>query len=223
MGVRRYMEKRVVLFLILALAIIVGYDYLLKQMGLVPSSPQSDQPLPLETPSAPAKVPESLGVPRSEISPATLGPARLDAKEKAVRSPVNDEQTYEVVTDLFRAVFTNRGAVIKGWELKRYSTKGPDGPQPVQLMYAGGKFRGPLSLQVTDPAISKQVSEGLYQVEQDFSTLNEAHPDGHLTFTYQPPRDGLRVEKQLTFHHHSYLVDVSVKAEGLRSTMDIGR
>src|SRR5438093_3578266 len=215
------MEKRVVLFLILALAIIVGYDYLLKRMGNVPSSPQREQPPPLQTPTVTATVPESPGVPRSEISPATQGSARLDAKEKAARSPV-DEQTYEVVTDLFRAVFTNRGAVIKGWELKRYSTKGPEGPQPVQLMYAGRKFRGPLSFQVTDPAISKQVSEGLYQVEQDFSTLDEAHPDGHLTFTYQAPRDGLRVEKQLTFHHHSYLVDVSVKAEGLRSTMDIG-
>ena len=142
------MEKRVVLFLILALAIIVGYDYLLKQMGIVPSSPQRDQPPPLEAPSAPARVPDSLGLPRSDMSPATLGSARLDAKEKTARSPV-DEQAYEVVTDLFRAVFTNRGAVIKGWELTRYSTKGPDGPQPVQLVYAGGKFRGPLSLQVT--------------------------------------------------------------------------
>ena len=215
------MEKRVVLFLILALAIIVGYDYLLKQMGIVPSSPQREQPPPLEAPTVPAKVPESLGVPRSEISPATLGSARLNAKEKAARSPV-DEQTYEVVTDLFRAVFTNRGAVIKGWELKRYSTKGPNGLQPVQLVYAGGKFRGPLSLQVTDSAISKQLSEGLYQVEQDFSTLDEAHPDGHLTFTYLDPRAGLRIEKQLTFHQHSYLVDVTVKAEGLRGTMDIG-
>jgi YidC/Oxa1 family membrane protein insertase len=215
------MEKRVVLFLILALAIIVGYDYLLKQMGIVPSSPQRDQPPPLEAPSAPARVPDSLGLPRSDMSPATVGSARLDAKEKTARSPA-DEQTYEVVTDLFRAVFTNRGAVIKGWELTRYSTKGPDGPQPVQLVYAGGKFRGPLSLQVTDSAISKQVSEGLYQVEQDFSTLDEAHPDGHLTFTYLNSRAGLRIEKQLTFHHHSYLVDVSVKAEGLRGTMDIG-
>src|SRR5438105_1457321 len=215
------MVKRVVLFLILALAIIVGYDYVLKQMGIVPSSPQRDQPPPLEAPTVPAKVPEFLGVPPSEISPDTLGSARLDAKEKAARSPV-DEQTYEVVTDLFRAVFTNRGAVLKGWELKRYSTKGPNGPQPVQLMYAGGKFRGPLSLQVTDSAISKQLSEGLYQVEQDFSTLDEAHPDGHLTFTYLDPRVGLRIEKQLTFHHRSYLVDVSVRADGLSGAMDIG-
>lgn len=215
------MEKRVVLFLILALAIIVGYDYLLKQMGIVPSSPQPDQPRTIETPSAPAKVPESPGVSSSDVSSSTIGSARFDEKEKAPRSPV-DEQTYEVVTDLFRAVFTNRGAVIKGWELKRYSTKGLDGPQPVQLMYAGGKFKGPLSLQVTDPVISKQLSEGLYQVEQDFSTLDEDHPDGHLTFTYRDPRAGLRVEKQLTFHHHSYLVDVSVKAEGLAGPIDIG-
>ncbi len=215
------MEKRVVIFLILALAIIIGYDYLLKQMGIVQSPPQPDQPRTIESPSAPAKGPESPSAPLPVVSAPTLGSARLDAREKDARSPV-EEQTYEVVTDLFRAVFTNRGAVIKGWELKRYSTKGPDGPQPVQLMYSGGKFKGPLSLQVPDPVISRQLLDGLYQVEQDFSTLDEAHPNGHLTFAYQDPRGGLRVEKQLTFHYHSYLVDVSVKAEGLRGAVDIG-
>src|SRR5881409_953579 len=123
------MEKRVVHFLILALAIIIGYDYLLKQLGIVQSPPQPVQPRPIETPLAPAKGPESSGAPPPVVAPPTLGSARLDAKEKDARSPV-EEQTYEVVTDLFRAVFTNRGAVIKGWELTRYSTKGPDGPQP---------------------------------------------------------------------------------------------
>src|SRR5436309_15436427 len=100
MGVRRYMEKRVVLFLILALAIIVGYDYLLKQMGIVPSSPQRDQPPPLEAPSAPARVPDSLGLPRSDMSPASLGSARLDAKGNTGRSRV-DQPAVEVGTDMY--------------------------------------------------------------------------------------------------------------------------
>src|SRR5436309_3511032 len=103
------MEKRVVLFLILSLAIIVGYDYLLKQIGSVPSSPQPEGSRTIETPSAPAKTPESPSAPPSVVSPSTSGSARLDEKEKAARSPV-DEQSYEVATELFRAVFTNRGA-----------------------------------------------------------------------------------------------------------------
>jgi len=38
------MEKRVVVFLILSLAIIIGYDYILKQTGLMPTPSDSDRP-----------------------------------------------------------------------------------------------------------------------------------------------------------------------------------
>jgi len=35
------MEKRVIVFLIVSLAVIIGYDYLLKGMGLLPPSDTS--------------------------------------------------------------------------------------------------------------------------------------------------------------------------------------
>ena len=35
------MEKRVIIFLILSLAIIFGYDYILKELGWLPQSPQN--------------------------------------------------------------------------------------------------------------------------------------------------------------------------------------
>ena len=38
------MEKRVVVFLILALAIIIGYDYLMKELGYIQPPDQTDQP-----------------------------------------------------------------------------------------------------------------------------------------------------------------------------------
>ena len=37
------MEKRVIVFLILSLAIIIGYDYVLKQAGIIPAPAESDQ------------------------------------------------------------------------------------------------------------------------------------------------------------------------------------
>ena len=67
------MEKRVVIFLILALAIIIGYDYLLKQMGMVQSPPQPDQPRTIESPSASAKGPESPSAPLPVRSVTTSG------------------------------------------------------------------------------------------------------------------------------------------------------
>ena len=38
------MEKRVVIFLVLSLAIILGYDLLLKQMGWLPEPPPVQEP-----------------------------------------------------------------------------------------------------------------------------------------------------------------------------------
>ena len=224
------MEKKVVLFLILSLAIILGSDYLLKLMGIVPSPPQPDQSRPATAPGgtatapaqAPAAGPGSLAAPSGESSRSpTLSGSSGRPDERVVLSS-SEEQTEEVATDLFQAVFTNRGAAIKSWQLNRYTTTSSDGPQPIQLMYAEGKFKRPLSIQSADPVLSKQLTDGLYRVERDFSTLDASHPVGRLTFTYRVPGTDMRVEKQLTFHHHSYLVDVSVKTEGLTGAIDIG-
>ena len=38
------MEKRVVIFLVLSLAVILGYDLLLKQFGLLPATPTVQEP-----------------------------------------------------------------------------------------------------------------------------------------------------------------------------------
>lgn len=223
------MEKRVVVFLILSLAIILGYDYLLKQLGLTPPPSESRQTVSDQAPSGPAApqtpspgsapAPDTTAV-RAVDQVATAGPT--GSREISSTGAATEEQTQEVVTDFYRAVFTNRGAEIKSWELTRYTTTSPADPKPVQLMYAGGKFRGPLAIQTADATLSKQLHEGLYRAERDFTTLDAAHPTGHLTFTYQVPETAQRVIKQLTFHHQSYLVDVTVKTEGLTGPLDVG-
>jgi YidC/Oxa1 family membrane protein insertase len=218
------LEKRVVVFLIVSLAIILAWDFLLKQFGLAPPPPTEQASQGVSPSPAPAPDTEP-GAPRQEEVPAggskeeaRPGPERSEATR--VRAAALDE-THEVVTDLFRAVFTNRGAEIQSWELTRYRTAG-EHPTPVQLMHSGGKFRKPLSVQVADPVLGKTLSEALYEVERDFRALDASHPTGHLTFRYAAPALGLRIEKHLTFHYQSYLVDVEVKAEGLTGGFDLG-
>ncbi|MBM4121384.1 MAG: membrane protein insertase YidC [Nitrospira sp.] len=226
------MEKRVVVFLILSLAIILGYDYLLKQLGLTPPPSKSQQTVSDQTPSAtpaqetpsPSHQPASGAEAARVVAQAgTAGTTdRAGSREAGSARTVSEEETQEVVTDLYRAVLTNRGAEIKSWELTRYTAAGSTDHKPVQLMYAEGKFKGPLAVQTAEAALSKQLHEGLYQVERDFTTLDAAHPIGHLTYTYRVPETAQRVIKQLTFHYGSYLVDVSVKTEGLTGSLDVG-
>lgn len=216
------MEKRVVVFLILSLAIIIGYDYVLKQAGIIPPPAESDQ-LPASGSSTPT--PESDAPAADQKGPTEtardLTTSSTSASKLPPAEPVSGEGTQEIVTDLFRAVFSNRGAVLTSWELTRYTTTDKDRPQPIQMVYHGGKFRKPLSLQAMDPALSTQMNEGLYEVRRDFSTLDAAHPTGHVTFTYADPRSGLRVVKELTFHHDTYVVDIAVRTEGVSGPVDV--
>ena len=217
------MEKRVVVFLILSLAIIIGYDYVLKQAGIIPPPAESDQ-LPTSDPSAPK--PQESAAPTvdkkaSTQTAPTLTATSASGSQVAPAEPASEEQTQEIVTELFRAVFSNRGGVLTSWELRRYTTTDKDRPQPVQMVYHGGKFRKPLSLQATDAALTTRMNEGLYEVQRDFSTLDAAHPTGHLIFKYADPQSGLRAVKELTFHHDTYVVDIAVRTEGVSGPVDV--
>ena len=217
------MEKRVVIFLVLSLAIILGYDLLLKQMGWLP------EPVPVQDSSArgsfstePESSPtgvagENSGSPGTRL--ATQSGQQPTAQGLNL-SPTTLEQTVTVETNLVRVGFSNRGGVIKSWELKRYHTAPPE-EKPVQLVYSGGKFRGPLSITVTNAEIEKTIQEGLYHIEQDFTALDAAHPAGHVTMQFHDPVTHLGVEKRLTFHHNSYMVDIAVALEGVTEPYDV--
>src|SRR4029078_1017088 len=49
-----------------------------------------------------------------------------------------------------------------------------------------------------------------------------AHPVGHVTLQFHDSAAHLSVEKRLTFHHDSYMVDVSFAIEGVTESYDIG-
>ncbi len=218
------MEKRVVIFLVLSLAIILGYDLLLKQMGWLP------EPIPVQDSSTRGSAsPEPESIP-TDVAGANSGSRGANRSAQSGQQPAaqglnlslpTSEQTVTVETNLVRVGFSNRGGVIKSWELKRYHTAAPE-EKLVQLVYSGGKFRGPLSITVANAEIEQTIREGLYHLEQDFTILDAAHPVGHVTMQFHDPVTRLGVEKRLTFHHDSYVVDIAVALEGVTEPYDVG-
>ena len=218
------MDKRVVIFLVLSLAIILGFDFLLKQMGWFPEPPPAlDGAVP--APSSSERKPTPAPVTDKDSGSTSLSvPAKSGQKSGAPSSdisPPTSEQTVTIETDLVRVGLSNRGGVIQSWELKRYHTAPPE-KKPVQLVYKGGKFKGPLSITVANADIDKTIREGLYNIEKDFTILDAAHPVGHVTMQFHDSVTHLGVEKRLTFHHDSYVVDVSVDLEGVTEPYDVG-
>ena len=218
------MDKRVIVFLVLSLAIILGFDLLLKQMGWMPEPPPAQDaavPSPLSGEREPTPAPVTG---KDSGSTGSSVPIKSGQKSNAPASDVSlpsSEQTVTVETDLIRVELSNRGGVIRSWELKRYHTAPPEVKQ-VQLVYQGGKFKGPLSITVANADIDKTIRESLYTVEKDFTTLDAAHPVGHVTMQFHDSATHLGVEKRLTFHHGSYVVDVSFAIEGVTESYDIG-
>ena len=218
------MDKRIIVFLVLSLAIILGFDLLLKQMGWLPEPPPvQDGAVPAPSSSEQGPTFESLR--GKDSGPTSLsGPNQSSQKSGAPASgsalPIV-EQTVTVETDLVRAELSNRGGMIRSWELKRYHTSPPEA-KPVQLVYQGGKFKGPLSITVANADIDKVIREGLYSIEKDFTKLDAAHPVGHVTMQFHDSATHISVEKRLTFHHDSYLVDISFSVEGVTESYDIG-
>ena len=218
------MDKRVIVFLVLSLAIILGFDFFMRQMGWLPEPPPA-QDSSVQTPASSEREPTPAGTVGKDVGSTSPNvPNQPGQKSGAAAASVAlpaSEQTVTVETDLVRVELSNLGGVIRSWELKRYNTAPPE-VKPVQLVYQGGKFKGPLSLTVANADVDKMFREGLYNIEKDFTKLDAAHPIGHVTMRFHNAAAQIGVEKRLTFHHDSYLVDMSFAIEGITESYDIG-
>lgn len=212
------MEKRVILFLILSLLIVLGWNFLAGKMGWIPEPPPKEgqeAAQPTEPRAKPAQSIDADGPALAKEQPASAAEGPSDVPATPAPPPPAAEELVLVATDLYTAQFSNRGAVIHGWELAQYTTPGPEGPVPVELMYREGRFLEPLAIKVADEGLTERLRSGLYRVSRDFDRLDERHPVGHVSFEYRDEGSGLRIEKELTFHYGSYVVDVRVRAQGL--------
>ena len=207
------MEKRVVFFLVVSLGIIFGWNLFLEKMGWMPppapvheeqTGPPSDIPLTDQT-SFPETSPDE-----SFLSDQPSGSDAIVQEELAL-----------IETPLYRAQISNRGAAIRSWKLTNYLIQASDAPEPIEFVYSEGHFAGPLALHVSDADLNKVLQESLYETSKDFDLLSERHPTGHLTYTFRDPGRGIVIQKVLTFHYDSYLVDVSIQTEGLTGDLDV--
>jgi YidC/Oxa1 family membrane protein insertase len=218
------MEKRVIVFLVLSLAIIFGYEYLLKELGLLPQPTISEPTEPSTTDTSSSSSTSSGSSTSSLPAIKETAPSKPSSEDNRVQESHGGPSAIELIeveTDFYRAKFTTHGAALISWELKRYRSS-LDEKSPVQLVRQGGKFAEPLTITADDASHSKELSEGIYRVEKDFTTLDQGHPTGHMTFYYGNPTTGVRLEKQLTFHVDSYVVDIALKPSGLIGAVKVG-
>jgi YidC/Oxa1 family membrane protein insertase len=168
-----------------------------------PVRPQQQNPPAASAPATPGQ-PANTGmqasnaastpsVPSAPVSAPTI-PAVAGAQERAL----------VVENALYRVEFSNRGAVVKSWQLKKYRDDSKP-PRTLDLVHENSaKLTSgwPFSLVFDDPQLEKTANTALYKISTDSSSL-DAPAD--VTFSWS---DGhLEVIKKFHFDH-SYVLSV---------------
>ncbi len=126
----------------------------------ISSSPSSRRPRP-----APTSQSQSAATPseQARCHACCDGCRRHRLRLRRPRSQQRWRRRLRSRTSNFRIVFTNRGAQVKHWILKKYKDTGGKPLDMVQPQ-ASAQFGLPLSLFTYEPALTTQVNQALYQV-----------------------------------------------------------
>jgi len=193
------MEKRVLLAFILSTTVLALWYYFF--------APQPPQPAAPQKPSA-APV-------RAEKEEA----ARAEVPE-APSSPSVPEREIRIETPLWTAIFHNRGAVARSWNIHHR----PNGqlllgadrrpleliPQEREVIETLGR---PFALRSSEATLDRALRTALYAISTPESVVRVGTGETReLVFTYEDPARQVRVQKTFTFFGDRYDFQLSISA-----------
>jgi YidC/Oxa1 family membrane protein insertase len=193
--------RSILTFMLLAMAVIFGYQFFFMK-------PKPDQQPPAQTQSQPAP-------PSAPAGPAVPGQppsAAATAKAPAITPQISASvETYTTIeNEFYKIVFTNRGAQVKNWILKKYFDSAG---KPLDLVQpqAAARFGLPLALFTYEPALTTELNGALYKVNYGSSQPSATGlvlAPAAITFEYSAGG----VDAVKTFHFDtSYVVSVETK------------
>ena len=188
-------QGRQVLFIVLSIVILFTWMY------FMPAPPPETANAPVTQAQAAVSASSARSVPSSVSSPASVR-TKASHLKKTVELPVK-EVTIE--TDEYKATFSNQGAVLTGFQLKKYLNRqtkkfsqlvnpDPERPKPFSVNFS------PL------PDINKTT----FEVEGSSKNLSKMDNTAQLVFR-SVDNNGIVLEKTFTFKNGSYLMDFNMK------------
>lgn len=153
------------------------------------------------TPPAPQNQPaqSQAAVPTAGVAATTAAPVPIVASGVTKQAPKETETVIE--NDLYRITFTNRGAEVKSWILKKYDNDAETGPLDLVNPAAATQYGRPLSLWTYDEDLRGRLSSALYVPSLEG---NQTAP-ASITFEYAD--DVISVRKTFGFDH-TYIVKI---------------
>lgn len=190
--------RSTLVFLLLAVVALIAVQYFKPPATPNASQPQSQQSqTQAQTAQQPAQTAAS--------SPATGLSAKASTAPSKTAIVATAETQTTIENELYRITFTNRGAQVKSWILKRYKdSKG----RPLDLVNqpAAAIYGYPLSLYTYEPPLSAELNSALYQP----SVTGTINAPGGVVFKYS--KGPISVTKTFTFNQ-SYVVGIKVEVK----------
>jgi YidC/Oxa1 family membrane protein insertase len=208
-------ERKLLMVFLATFVIILLFQPLLKKYFPQPVSPQQQsQNAPLQT---------------NASQPALAASETSDTSAAKTASGITRQATSEVDTvienNLYKITFTNKGAQVKSWILKKFDNDAQNGPLDLVNQKAAAQYGFPLSLWTYDESLRNKLSSVLYapstqpqvgtsEVRGATTTVTPAKVDlavqtlsAPATITFEYSDQDLAVRKTFGFDH-SYVVNV---------------
>jgi YidC/Oxa1 family membrane protein insertase len=181
-------ELRILVASLLSMFVIIAWAKF-----FAPKAPPPSQQANKPGATAPANPGEAAAIGGTSVPPATSIAAA--ATPPAAAKSANQERTIVVENSLYRVEFSNRGGVVKSWQLKKYKDDAkPQRVLDVVHQDASQELNAwPLSVSLSEPNLDQTANSGLYQATSAGSEapgtlsapakLDFAWSDGHLEVT----------------------------------------
>jgi YidC/Oxa1 family membrane protein insertase len=213
-------EKRLLLVFLATFVLMLLAQPLLKKYFPQPTTPQQpqQQSQTAQAPATPSAPTKNASIVAAPATPSTVTKQAAGETETVVEN------------DLYRITFTNKGAQVKSWILKKFDNDAGNGPLDLVNQTTAAKFGYPLSLWTYDEALRNKLNSALYvssrQANVKAETPNvvtipvESSASGQTlkapaTITFEYAADDLAVRKTFSFAHtYVVTIDTSVTYKG---------
>jgi YidC/Oxa1 family membrane protein insertase len=183
-------EKRLMLVFLLTFIVMLAFQPLLKKYFPQPAAPQQQ--------SQPVQPQPATQATAAMVAPS-VRPSRSAAGVTTKQAASETETVIE--NDLYRITFSNRGAQVKTWILKKFDNEAQNGPLDLVNPAAAAQFGYPLSLWTYDENLHAKLNSVLYVPS------SEGRQTAPTTITFEYVDQDLTVRKTFGFDH-TYVVNV---------------
>jgi YidC/Oxa1 family membrane protein insertase len=190
-------ERRLLVAVALSLLVLTAYQF------LFPTAPTPRRPA-----AAPSAAPSA--APAAPVRPTPAGAAAEGVTARPTAAPpvaqVADERErrVEVQGDEVAVAFSNRGARLVSWQLKRFRDAKGRPEEMVQNVPGGPRA---LDVETGDPEVDPRLRDALFQPSAEVVTLGRS---GEAELRFQWAEGDLEATKTLRFQTAGYLVRMAV-------------